>query len=170
MKYLLLLFLCFSLNISGQVFRSNPYPYRYNPSTTSSFLKKRIPTYIGIFAAGTVDGFSENLKWKYYKFENTFPNAKREFWDPRESWRNKWKNGDPSQGERFLGSSTIFVGATDGYHMLNTTSRFLLKASYVINLRQIKNHDWKALLIDFGISTVMFGLGYNFTDRIILRN
>ena len=30
---------------------------------------------------------------------------------------NKWKNGDPKQGERFLGSSTIFVGLTDAWHL-----------------------------------------------------
>jgi hypothetical protein len=36
--------------------------------------------------------------------------------NPVISWRNKWKNGDPNQGERFFGSSTIFVFITDLWH------------------------------------------------------
>lgn len=154
-----LFFICISVNISSQ-----------NNTSTSFFLKKRIPSYIGTFSAGMADGFSENLKWKYHRFQTTFPNANPQYWNPYDSWDNKWKNGDPLQGERFFGSSTFLAWTTDGYHMLNTTSRFLMKASYVISLRQIQNHDWKVLLIDFSIHTILFGLGYNFTDRIILHN
>lgn len=29
----------------------------------------------------------------------------------------KYKNGDPKQGEKFLGSSTVFVFLTDGFHL-----------------------------------------------------
>jgi hypothetical protein len=35
------------------------------------------------------------------------------------SWRNKWKNGYPADGERFWGSSTIFVWLTDGWHLFD---------------------------------------------------
>lgn len=38
------------------------------------------------------------------------------WWNPEISWKNKWKNGDPSQGEAFLGSSTVFVSFCDGWH------------------------------------------------------
>ena len=37
-------------------------------------------------------------------------------WDKGKSWRRKWKNGDPELGERFPGSSTVFVFVTDGWH------------------------------------------------------
>lgn len=40
------------------------------------------------------------------------------FWNPRISWVNKWKNGDPNQGEKFLFSSTILSFLTDGWHLL----------------------------------------------------
>jgi hypothetical protein len=39
------------------------------------------------------------------------------FWDASLSWRNKWAGGDPSLGEAFPGSSTIFVFLTDGWHL-----------------------------------------------------
>jgi len=39
------------------------------------------------------------------------------FIDPSVSWRNKYKNGDHKQGERFTGSTTIFVFTTDLWHL-----------------------------------------------------
>lgn len=40
------------------------------------------------------------------------------FWDPDVSWKNKWKNGNHEEGPRFLGSTTIFVALTDGWHLM----------------------------------------------------
>ena len=41
------------------------------------------------------------------------------FWNPKESWKNKWNgvdiNGKPK--EKFLFSSTIFVWTTDAWHL-----------------------------------------------------
>jgi hypothetical protein len=42
------------------------------------------------------------------------------FCDGNLSWKNKWKNGDSKQGERFLGSSTFLVWTTDLWHLLKT--------------------------------------------------
>jgi len=48
-----------------------------------------------------------------------FTKWKPQTWiDPSLSWKNKWKNGDYTQGEKFLGSSTIFVFITDFWHFL----------------------------------------------------
>lgn len=45
------------------------------------------------------------IKWKY-----------RSWWNPEESWKFKYKNNDSTQGAKFPGSTTIFVGLTDGWH------------------------------------------------------
>jgi len=53
----------------------------------------------------------------FYYSDSIFISWKPQSWiDPSKSWKNKWKNGDKSQGERFLGSSTIFVFVTDFWH------------------------------------------------------
>jgi len=36
------------------------------------------------------------------------------------SWQNMWKNGDYKQGEKFLGSSTIFCWLTNLWHFSKT--------------------------------------------------
>lgn len=33
------------------------------------------------------------------------------------SWKNKYKNNNPVYGEKFLGSTTVFVFLTDGWHL-----------------------------------------------------
>lgn len=57
---------------------------------------------------------------QFHHKESIFFKIKGPFWNlwfnPSESWKLKWKNGDPFQGERFPGSSTIFVWITDAWH------------------------------------------------------
>lgn len=40
------------------------------------------------------------------------------WWDKKTAWRNKWKLGKPENGPSFLGSTTVFVWITDGWHFL----------------------------------------------------
>lgn len=50
--------------------------------------------------------------------ESLFVKAKNKFfWDPLLSHLNKYKNGDPTQGPRFFGSTTFFVWTTDAWHL-----------------------------------------------------
>jgi hypothetical protein len=41
------------------------------------------------------------------------------WWNGKESWKRKYKNGDPLQGPAFFGSTSIFVAVTDGPHFFN---------------------------------------------------
>lgn len=66
---------------------------------------------------------------------STFPSSRLRnlnplFWDKSQSWRNKWKNGDPAQGERFPGGSTIFVSLTDGWHLMQHFFLFFMFAAF----------------------------------------
>jgi hypothetical protein len=40
------------------------------------------------------------------------------YWNYEIAWRNKWKNGDPKQGEKFLWSSRMFATFMDGWHLM----------------------------------------------------
>ncbi|GAB2542329.1 hypothetical protein [Rufibacter soli] len=41
------------------------------------------------------------------------------WWDGKQSWQAKWKDGDWTQGEAFPFSSTGLVFLTDGWHFFN---------------------------------------------------
>jgi hypothetical protein len=66
--------------------------------------------------SGAFEGVMDTLQFhyvssKFYNFNN------KTFWDPQISWMNKYKNNDSTMGEKFLGSTTIFVGLTDAWHL-----------------------------------------------------
>jgi len=54
------------------------------------------------------------------------------FINPEVSWRNKYKNGDPLQGPKFIGSRTFLVWVTDLWHLSKTS--MLLCFSFAIVL------------------------------------
>ena len=61
--------------------------------------------------------FKAGMDIMQFKYDNSiFYNLpqKYQFWfNPAISWKNKYKNGDSEQGEKFFGSSTVFVWITD---------------------------------------------------------
>lgn len=69
--------------------------------------------------AGLSNGVMDSLQFHYPA--TVFSNVQRfdpQFWNPAESWKNKYKNRDVKQGEAFKGSSTVFVFVTDGWHLV----------------------------------------------------
>jgi len=73
-----------------------------------------------VILAAILNSIMDIVSLRYTKsiFVN-YPNL-RYFIDPDVSWRNKWKNGDPKQGEKFFGSSTFLVWTTDLWHLAKT--------------------------------------------------
>ncbi len=53
-------------------------------------------------------------------------------YNPKISWMNKWKNGDPKQGERFWGSSRWFVLFTDKWHLYESLHRVFLIGAFTL--------------------------------------
>lgn len=64
-----------------------------------------------------------------FHFEHSVFSKLGDWWNPQDSWKLKWKNGDKAQGERFWLSSTLLVSLTDAWHffgLLRNFSVFLL--------------------------------------------
>lgn len=53
------------------------------------------------------------------------------FWHKNEAWKNKWKDGDKTKGEKFFGSSRWFVMFTCGWHLFGFFFRFTFAASFL---------------------------------------
>ena len=67
-------------------------------------------------------------KWNQSIFSRVKNKKILQFINPKLSWKNKWKNGDYKQGEKFIGSSTIFVMFTDLWHL----SQFLMFTCFIL--------------------------------------
>lgn len=138
--------------ISGEI----ESDYRgYSPSQIE-WKKEALPV-LTMFLAGAVNGVNQDLLFHYHEFENTFPNANREFWDPSISWRNKYLNGDPSQGAAFPGSTTFLSGFTDGYHATVGARNVLITTSICLSPR---TKGWKPFLTKTLMYSVSYGLGF----------
>lgn len=90
---------------------------------------------------------------------------KDDWFNPAVSWRNKWKNGDPLQGERFLGSSTFLVWLTDAWHFLKMIMIVSICLSVIAYVPLFNWYvDLILLLLAFTLSFELF-YGIIFSDK-----
>ena len=118
-----------------------------------------------IIISAIAKSIMDKLQFHYDK--SIFKNFKnQQFWDGRISWKKKWKNGDKEQGEKFPGSSTIFVFSTDAWHLFQS----IFLNSLFIGLFFIGgNYDYLNGLV-FLLARIVFGLIFTYTFHKKLEN
>ena len=92
---------------------------------------------LGAFTNAIMDLSSEGL----------FPAS---WMNKNESWTNKWKHGNPEEGERFLFSSTILVCFTDLWHF----AQMIFHSCWQLMIALQTDH-W---FINFVVIKVFFGV------------
>lgn len=117
--------------------------------------------------AGACNGVMDKLQFHYGK--SIFPPSSL-FWCPRKSWRNKYKNGDPAQGPKFIGSTTIFVGFTDGWHMMQMGYLACQRLSIVLAVALFTNYPFWVYAAVWVILIVIHAIGFHLTYTIFLKN
>ena len=138
----------------------------YKYESTKIQWRKEIAPITAMFLAGAVNGVNQDLLFHYNEFESTFPNANLQFWDPDISWRNKYLNGDPLQGEKFLGSSTVFAGFTDGYHSTILARNLFITTSICLSPQ---TRGWKPFLTKTLIYRLSYGLGFELVYSKLIK-
>ena len=84
-----------------------------------------------LLAGHACKGVCDTLQFHYQ--ESYFAGLDNDrFWDPDESWRNKWADGEKANGERFPGSSTVFVATTDAWHLFQALQYALIRIALTI--------------------------------------
>ena len=82
---------------------------------------------------------SEEGKLKFYK---------KTFWLKEFSWVNKYKNNDPKQGAKFLGSTTVFVALTDAWHLFNLVQYYSTVGAFIfVGYLIAAGSKWHLLLL-----------------------
>ncbi len=140
-----------------------PKPAIVPEAATVQFNTNTIPYRWGLgFISGAARGLNQTIAFHPDRFFARYPNADRRFWDNSISWQNKWRNGDPQQGEAFPGSSTVFVWSTDALHLSGTISNLTGVASLSIPLYKGcgKMNIWKHLA-QVGITSAGYWLGFH---------
>ena len=75
------------------------------------------------------------------------------------------------QGERFFGSTTVFVSLTDLYHATNLVRDLSQSFSVAVSFQDIKDikHKWKFILLKAGINYGSNRVGHFITYDIIFK-
>ena len=119
------------------------------------------------FFAGMCDGVSQTLYAHYGAFEKRFPEANDQYWNPYQSWTNKYANNDPNMGEKFPGSTTVFVFTTDAYHLFRTINKVNL-----VTLGALEFSERRPLLnyaIDFLLYSAVYSAGFTLTYQVFFK-
>ena len=138
------------------------------PLSCFSQFKKELPSYITSYLSGALDGTSETIKWHYYEFEESFPNANPMFWNPKYSSQNKYKDGITSHGPKYFGSTSFLAWTTDGYHLTRTSRNFLLVSTILLHPKEKKR--FKYYVKDVVIHTLIYQIGFTTTYGLIFKS
>lgn len=83
--------------------------------TEAQYIKQHKVSFAFTALNGLADGFRDASMFGRIKNSGQWYNG-------LESWKLKYKNGDPNQGAAYLGSTTVFVMFTDAAHFSNAIS------------------------------------------------
>lgn len=137
-----------------------PSPRPQASTDTLPKLKSMIAPALCMFVSGAADGTMDYLSYHY--------DGNSQFWQPRISWTNKYKHHDPTQGERFPGSTTVFVAFTDGWHMCKMIRNTSTVAAVVLNLGH--KEKWYNYLFRGLVYTAVNRLGFVVTYYWIFKH
>ena len=114
--------------------------------------------------AGICNAVMDVLKTRYNtSIFTSWPN--QNWLKPSLSWRNKWKNGDPSQGPKFFGSTTFLVWITDFWHLAKFLMLMAISLAIVFRFPMLAlveiNIWWLDFIIYYLIFTITFEIFYS---------
>lgn len=115
-----------------------------------------------LFLFGCADGITDHLQFHYKKgdFENDL------FWNPKESWKNKYKDGNPDLGEKFFGSTTFLVWTTDAWHLFKTIKVSIIQ--FLVAFLLLRGKRWYWVLIGLFGAKLVVGAGFHLFYTLIL--
>lgn len=128
------------------------------------------------FLAGLADGTRDTLSFRYG--QSIFPQGADErlmgggeqYWNPALSWRNKWENGDPAQGEAFPLASGALVWLTDGWHLLQFLMLTFFQVAIAMPVVMLLRLRWWWVLIAIIPLKFAFSAGFALIfGRLLIR-
>jgi hypothetical protein len=114
------------------------------------------------FLSGTANGVHEVIHYHYPAFKAMHPKANDQYWNPDESWENKYRNGDKSQGPKFPLSTTLFTGLTDAKHLTGQ-----IHTAGVLSLGVTATIGEKKPWYHYALNILSGGIGYALGFHII---
>lgn len=110
-----------------------------------------------------VSGFliyqNEVTTHNWYQYKLRHPNANPQWWWPRLSTNNKYKNGDPAQGPKFFGSTTFLVWTTDKYHLNRMLRNVFVAGGTALCMTLWEKPRWQHIVLQLVTNWASYALG-----------
>jgi len=115
-----------------------------------------------VFMAGASKGFNETLMFHWDAVHQRFPNANPNWYNPEVSWKNKYRDGDPTNGAKFPLSTTMLVATTDQYHLNNFINKTAWISTIMIKMSEPRK-SFKHYFLDMLYYTACHQMGFALT-------
>lgn len=117
--------------------------------------------------SGIAHGLEQTVTYHYSHFKADYPNINDNFFNPAISWKNKYKDNDPSKGAKFFGSTSLLVFTTDFKHLMDFCTDV---PNYIcIALPLFVNHGrlkWYQIVSRALVATAVREIGFNVVYKI----
>ncbi len=108
--------------------------------------------------AAASNAVMDTLSFRYDKSVFSRSPAMMNWSDPRISWKNKWKDGDPAQGEAFFLSSTALVAFTDAWHLFKSIAILCVLLAIMAPFTQAFKLHWGAWIAILAGMKLIYGI------------
>jgi len=119
-----------------------------------------ILTILFFLLSGGAEGVMDHLQFHYDKHNV--------FWNPKLSWVNKYKFGNPIAGERFFLSTTILVWLTDGWHLMKMIRTTTLTLGIAFLLTHLGISFWLSAIYST-LAVILFKLAFTAVYNILKK-
>ena len=115
-------------------------------------------TLLMLMLAATLNAVMDKLQFHYGKSTFARMESQQQWLNPQLSWRNKWLNGDPKQGEAFPLSSTALVATTDAWHLAKSLWIDCILLAIIAPFTGLARLRWWAWLLVFLGAKILYGV------------
>ena len=116
-----------------------------------------------VAASSIAEAIMDKVQFHYEKSIFSTDKYNQLFWNPIESWKNKWK--EDLKTEKFVGSSSIFVFTTDAWHLF----KFFRNTFLFIGLPLLSFGSMNIILTTI-IARVVYGIFFKlFFDKFLVK-
>lgn len=95
-------------------------------------------------------------KLQFHYTSSIFTKLNPLFWNPLNSWRNKWKDGRKANGERFFLSSTVLVAFTDAWHLFQFLQNTFIFTALAVAFGAAAGFNWVGNLSVFVVMRTIY--------------
>ena len=113
-------------------------------------MKHLITLLVLVLLAGIADGTKETLQF-HYNASIFAMRTNQQYWNPKISWLNKYKDITIDKTPKFFGASTFLVWTTDAYHLFKSIYYLCFRLAVLLAIMITYKYYFRKRLLDLAL-------------------